>query len=123
MEERTYDVRVRRRRGRWAVSVPELPRDAPVVEVTKLANADAEMITELSAYLGVHPSTLSVRVPHPVKPKRERARPRLTHGLAQLAGAGVLLGGVYTGAGVAATLIAAGIGTVAVSAAKEAGWL
>lgn len=123
MDARKYEARVRRRRGAWEVSAPELPADAPVVRVAQLGNAAAELIEALSEYLGVDPSSLAVTVPHPVKRGRAPLRSRLSAGAAQLAGAGVLLTGVYAAAGAAATLIAAGVSVVAVATGKEAGWL
>jgi hypothetical protein len=123
MEAKTYDVQLRRHRGRWEASVPALPRDAPRVVAAGLGNVAPDMIVELSSYLGVDPSTLSVRVPHPVRPVRRRLRERATHGVVQLAGAVVGLIGLYVAAGPAATLIASGVGVAAVATGKEAGWL
>lgn len=123
MDAKTYDARVRRRRGVWEVRAPGLPADAPVVRVAQLDNAAPELIEALAGYLGVDPSTLAVRVPHPVRTPRVPLRARLSAGAAQLTGGGVLLAGIYTAGGAAATLIAAGVGVVAVATGKEAGWL
>lgn len=123
MDAITYDVQVRRRKGKWIATVPALPDDAPRIVTSALGDVAAEMITELAEYLGVPATQLDVRVPHPVKVPRPRLRDRVTHGAVQLTGGGVLLSGVYLAAGGAATLIAAGIGIAAVATGKEAGWL
>lgn len=123
MQEKTYNVQLKRRKGRWVATVPDLPADAPTITTSALGNLSADMTVELAEYLGVHESMLNVRVPHPVRPERPRLRDRVTHGAVQLTGGGVLLSGVYLAAGAAATLIAAGIGIAAVATGKEAGWL
>lgn len=123
MDRITYDVQVRRRKGKWVASVPALPADAPKIVTSALGNVAADLIVELSEYLGVPATQVEVRVPTPARPTRAPLRDRITHGAVQLAGGGTLLGGVYLAAGAAATLIAAGIGVVAVATGKEAGWL
>lgn len=123
MDGKTYDVRLRRRKGRWLADVPELPADAPVLNVSALGDVAAEMITELSLYLGVPASMIDVRVPHPTRRTRVPLRQRLTHGVVQAAGGTAVLSGVYLAAGLAATLITAGVGIAAVATGKEAGWL
>lgn len=123
MQHRTYDVRVRRRRGRWVASVPELPADAPRVTTDLLGNVAPDMIAALSGYLGVHETLISVQVPHPVRPARRRWRDRVTMGVLQIGGSAIALTGVYHAVGAAATLITGGIGVVAAAALKEAGRL
>jgi hypothetical protein len=119
----TYDVQVKRRRGRWVATVPALPGDAPKIETRVLSNVAADMIVEIAEYLGVPPTQIDVRVPHPGKRVRRPLRERVTHGAVQLMGGAVALSGLYAWAGVEATLIAAGIGIAAVATGKEAGWL
>jgi hypothetical protein len=123
MDAVTYDVQVRRRRGRWVASVPALPGDAPKINTSALGNVAADMIEALAEYLGVPATQIDVRVPHPRKATRTPLRTRVTHGAVQLAGGGVALAGLYAWAGTAATLLAAGIGIAAVATGKEAGWL
>lgn len=123
MDRVTYNVQLKRRKGAWVASVPELPGDSPRVRTRLLGNVAAEMITELAEYLGVPATQVEVRVSSPGKSPRRKLRERVTAGAVQLFGGGVLLSGVYLAAGEAATLIAAGIGIAAVATGKEAGWL
>jgi len=123
VREREYEIEIKRRRGRWVAYAPDLPADSPRVELEKLNNVDIQMIVEIAAYLGVNPALVAVKSAHPTRPPRVPLWQRSPLGFAQLVGGAVALGGLYTAAGVAATLIAAGISVVAVAAGKEAGWL
>jgi len=113
-----YRTEVRRRRGEWHVSVPALPRDAPVIKIDKLGNAAPLLVEALAGYLGVAYSAIEVSVNQPV---RRTLRSRVTAGAVQLAGAVGTLSGLYLLAGVPATLIAASVATVAVGTLREMG--
>jgi hypothetical protein len=121
MDANTYKTRIKRSRGMWLVSVPALPSDAPVIRTRKLGNAAPEMIVALAAYLGVHESTISVDVAHPVRPERRSLRSRVTATTVQLAGGAGALSGVYLAAGLAVTLMTAGLITVALGVLRESG--
>lgn len=117
MQQMIYRTRVRRRRGRWRVSVPALPRDAPVVVTCELGNAAPLLIERLAEYLGVSVSLVEVVIEQPRPVRRRRAT--ATH--AQLAGALAALTGLYVLAGVAVTLITAGVVVVVAAALRESG--
>lgn len=121
MKEMTYRTKVTRRRGKWRVSVPALPRDAPVLEVAKLDNAAILMIEEIAGYLGASMQSISVIVDPPTRPVRRGLRRRITVNAIQLYGAAAALTGVYLLAGFAYTLLAAGIATGALGVLREAG--
>lgn len=121
MREITYRTRVRRKRGRWLVSVPDLPADAPVIVTDKLANADVLMIEQLAHYLGCSVNMLSVEVKHPVAAPRKSLRSRVTSSSVQAWGALATLSGVYLAAGLAATLIVSGVVVTALGILKESG--
>lgn len=123
MQEHHYKAQLKRRRGRWIAYVPELPGDSPRVELDRLDNVEIEVIVQVAGYLGVNPSLVGVRVDHPVRAPRKPWRERLSMGAVQLGGAVGALGGLYLAAGAAATLIAAGVATVAAATGKEAGWI
>lgn len=116
MRDRTYKARVRRRWGKWRVSVPALP-GSPVLRTDKLGNAAPLLIMSLAEWMGVNPSVLSVEVEQPVRARR----PLPSHTLAQLGGAAVVLSGLYLLAGVAVTLIATGLVIAALGVLREAG--
>lgn len=117
----TYKTRVKRSRGKWRVSVPELPSDAPVLRVTKLENASIMMCEAVGNYLGVSMQVVNVIVEHPTRPARKSLRARVTATAAQVYGGVGALAGVYLAAGLAATLIAAGIGVTALATLREMG--
>lgn len=118
MEHRTYRLAVRRHRGQWRASVPELAgRDAPRFTVRKLDNLAPEAIGGIAGYLGVSPAVVDVDLTHPVKPTRKLPLPSL----AQVAGGVVALSGVYLLAGVAATLLVAGVVVAALGVLRESG--
>jgi hypothetical protein len=117
MDYHVYRTRVRRRRdGRWRVTVPELP-GAPGVTVRKLDNAPAELIEQLSGYLGVHESVIGIA---PVRPAPRR-RPRISATLVQAFGGATCLSGVFLAAGPPATLIAAGAALATLGVLRESG--
>ena len=121
MNEITYQTQVRRRRGKWRVSVPALPADAPIITTDKLANVAPALILEIAEYLGVNPSLISVDVRTPAKTRRRGLRARLTTTAVQAYGGLGALAGVYLAAGSAATLIAAGATAVALGTLRELG--
>lgn len=121
MKTFTYETRVRRRRGRWRITVPALPGDSPVLDVDKLDNAPVLMIEKLAAYLGVSMQSISVNVEHPVRPPKRSFASRISATGVQLLGGAGALAGVYLVAGIAATLIAAGIASVALGMLRESG--
>jgi hypothetical protein len=121
MGPNTYKTRVRRKRGRWHVSVPSLPSDAPVIVTDHLANAEVLMIEQLSHYLGCSMTGLSVEVRHPVRPARRTLSQRLTAATVQAWGGVVALSGVYLAAGLAATLIVSGVVLAALGVLRESG--
>jgi hypothetical protein len=116
MDPVTYETRVRRRRGRWHVSVPALPRDAPVLKLRKLDNAPALLIEQIAAYVGTSVNAVSVTVRPPKRVPR-KVRPVAW----QVAGGLGALGGVYLLAGLAVTLLIAGAAIVTLGALKESG--
>lgn len=116
MDPVTYDTRVRRRRGRWHISVPALPRDAPVLRISKLDNAPPLLIEQLAAYLGTSVNAVSVRVRPPARARRQ-VRPVAW----QVAGGCTVLSGAYLLTGLAVTLLLAGAAVVVLGALKEAG--
>lgn len=121
MKEIRYRTKVERRGGTWHVSVPALPRDAPVVKTDKLANAAPILIEELSHYLGVSVNMISIDVEAPTRPARPRLRDRLTASAVQAAGGVGALTGMYLVAGYAVTLITASVAAVVLGALREAG--
>ncbi len=121
MNEVTYRTEVRRKRGKWHVSVPALPRDAPVVVTTKLGNAAPILIEQLGEYLGISVSAISVDVRQPARPARTSLRSRVTSTLVQAWGGVGALTGLYLIAGVAATLITASVAAVVLGALRESG--
>lgn len=123
MQEHEYRVAIRRRRGRWVAWIPELPADSPRVELDRLDNVEIEVITRVAGYLGVNPGLVGVTARHPTRPPRVPLHRKISMGTVQLGGAVGVLGGLYLAAGAAATLIAAGIATVAAATGKEAGWI
>lgn len=121
MNEVTYQTEVRRRRGRWRVSVPALPPDAPVITTDRLANVAPLLIMDIADYLGVNPSLISVEVHTPSKRPSRGLRARITTTAVQAYGGVGVLAGVYLAAGVTATLIAAGAAAVALGTLRELG--
>lgn len=121
MQQVTYATAVRRRRGKWHVSVPALPADAPVIVTTQLGNAAPLLISDLAEYLGVSVDVVDVSVEQPRRPDRPRLRDRLSAGLVQAgAGTGALVG-LYAMTSWPVTLITAGVATAALSALRESG--
>ena len=121
MEPIVYHTKVRRRRGRWHVSVPSLPADAPVVVTDKLANADVLMIEQLSYYLGCNMTGLEVEVRHPVTEPRWSLRARITASAVQAWGGIAALAGVYVLAGMGVTLFVSGVVVAALGVLRESG--
>lgn len=121
MKQITYQTRVVRRRGKWRVSVPALPGDAPVLKIHKLDHAAPLMIEAIAGYLGASMQSVSVVVDPPSRPARRRVSDRVTATTAQLAGGAGALVGVYLSAGVAVTLLVAGIATAMLGVLREAG--
>jgi hypothetical protein len=121
MDEVTYRTQVRRKRGKWHVSVPALPADAPVVVTDKLGNAAPLLIMDVADYLGVSPNVVSVTVEQPRRVKRRTLRERVTASTVQLGGGAAVLAGVYLTAGAGITLITAGVVGAALSALRESG--
>lgn len=121
MNEVTYRTRVQRKRGKWRVSVPALPRDAPVVVTTKLGNAAPILIEQLAEYLGISVSAISVDIKQPARARRRPARDRLTATLVQAWGGLGALTGLYLVTGVAATLMTASLAAIVLGALRESG--
>lgn len=116
MDPVTYNARVRRRRGAWHISVPALPRDAPVLKLSKLDNAPPLLIEQIAAYLGISVNAVNVRI---VPPKRRRRTIRPVTW--QVVGALAVTVGLCVLAGVAVTLLVAGVVVVALAALRESG--
>ncbi len=121
MERHHYSTRVVRRRGKWRVTVPDLPADAPKVDTDHLGHAAPELIMSVAQYLGVNPTLVEVTVDLPARPARRTWRDRVTHTAVQVWGGSVALSGVYLAAGLAATLIASGVVLAALGVLKESG--
>jgi hypothetical protein len=121
MKEIHYSTRVERHRGQWRVSVPALPRDAPVVVTKQLGNAVPLLIEQIANYLGVSVSIVSVTVEAPTRSARPRLRDRITAGAVQASGGLGTLAGVYLVGGVAATLITGSLAAVALGVLRESG--
>ena len=118
MQQVVYRTDVRRKRGQWHVSVPGLPRDAPVVVTRQLGNAAPVLIEQLAEYLGVSVSVVEVVIEQPRPRKRRRGVPPP---VAQVLGGLGALAGVYLLVGVAVTLITAGIAVAALATLRESG--
>jgi hypothetical protein len=121
MKEITYRAKVVRRRGRWHVSVPALPRDAPVIKITKLDNAAPLLIDALSAYLGASMQSISVEVSYPSRPPRRGLAARVSATAVQVLGGAGAAAGLYLLAGYAVTLTLASIAAIVLGTLREAG--
>jgi hypothetical protein len=121
VREINYVTRVERRRGKWRVSVPALPRDAPVIVTTQLGNAAPLLNAPLGEYLGVSVSMIGVEIEAPRAKRRPRLRDRLTASYVQLLGGAGALAGLYVLAGYAVTLIVTGAAAATLGALREAG--
>lgn len=118
MEYRVYRLAVRRRRGQWHATAPELPgRDAPRFSSTKLANLPADATIGIARYLGVSEQQVGVRLEHPARPVRKLPGAQL----AQAVGGLAALGGVYALGGVPVTLLVAGVILAALGVLRESG--
>lgn len=119
MEQVVYRTDVRRKRGRWRVSVPGLPGDAPVVTTRQLGNAAPLLIEQLAEYLGVSVSLVEVVIEQP-RPRKRRRAPSAQEAVQALGGVGALVG-LYLLAGLAVTLITAGVAVSALAVLRESG--
>lgn len=121
MREIHYATKVTRRRGKWHVSVPALPADAPVIVTEQLGNAAPLLISEVAEYLGVSVSIIDVTVEAPKRKPRARLRDRVTATLVQASGGAGAVAGLYLLAGSAVTLTVASVAAVVLGALREAG--
>jgi hypothetical protein len=117
VQQQTYRIRTRRRRGKWILSAPELPADAPHVRIKNLGNGAPLMIEAIAGYLGLPMTMIEVEVE---PPRRRRAR-GVTPSAVQVLGGVACLTGVYLAAGLAVTLIAAGAVLAALGVLRESG--
>lgn len=121
MQQVVYRTDVRRKRGQWRVSVPALPGDAPVIVTRQLGNAAPLLIEALAEYLGVSNALVEVVVEQPRRAVRRSLAQRVTATVVQVWGGLGALAGVYLLAGVAATLITAGIAVATLATLRESG--
>lgn len=101
--------------------MPDLPRDAPVLDVKGLDSAAILMIEKLAAYLGVSMQSISVNIDHPVRPAKRSFRSRLSAVTVQALGGVGALAGVYLAAGITATLLTASIASIVLGVLRESG--
>lgn len=121
MKEIHYATKVTRRRGKWHVSVPALPRDSPVVVTTQLGNAAPLLISEVAEYLGVSVAVVSLDIEAPKSPRRRKLRDRVTATIVQAAGGAGAVAGLYVLAGYAVTLTVASVAAIVLGALRESG--
>ncbi len=118
MNHQTYRLDVRRRRGAWHATVPDLPgRDAPTFTSAKIGNLTGLAIQGVAAYLGVDTSVVDIEMRTPVRITRKRSLPTY----AQVFGAAVALSGAYLLGGLAVTLLVTGVAITALGVLREGG--
>ena len=118
MEYQTFRLTVRRRRGAWVATAPELPgRDAPTFTVGKLANLPSEAVVGIAEYLGVHDTAVGVHVEPPRRGRRKLPGALLSQVLGGLSS----LGGVYLIGGAGASLLVTGVALAALGVLRESG--